>query len=68
MDLGLLQKQVAEQIGVHPLTITNWERNATQPTVQYIPAINLFLGYECSVKAQLKPSHDPDRHSGEASQ
>jgi transcriptional regulator with XRE-family HTH domain len=45
MDLQLLQKQVADQIGVHELTITNWESNATVPEVRYIPAIIQFLGY-----------------------
>ncbi len=46
LDLGLLQKQVAEQIGVCPATITNWERNESQPPVHYVPAINRFLGYD----------------------
>ena len=46
IDLGLFQSEVAAQIGVHPLTITNWEGNATQPPVQYIPTIIRFLGYD----------------------
>lgn len=46
IDLGLLQKQVAEQVGVCALTITNWERNATSPEVQYVPEILRFLGYD----------------------
>ena len=46
IDLGLFQSQVAALIGVHPLTITNWEGNASQPPVQYIPAIIRFLGYD----------------------
>jgi len=37
--------QVAEQISVHPNTITNWELNATEPPVKYIPQIVRFLGY-----------------------
>jgi len=45
LDLNLLQKEVADQIGVHELTITNWEDNATVPEVRYIPAIIQFLGY-----------------------
>ena len=45
LDLNLLQNQVANQIGVHELTITNWEVNATVPEVRYIPAIIQFLGY-----------------------
>jgi len=45
LDLKLLQKRVADQIGVHEQTITGWERNATIPEVRYIPAIIQFLGY-----------------------
>jgi transcriptional regulator with XRE-family HTH domain len=45
LGLKLLQKQVADQIGVHEQTITGWERNATIPEVRYIPGIIQFLGY-----------------------
>jgi len=45
MTLKLFQKQVADQIGVHELTITGWEGNATVPEVRYMPAIIQFLGY-----------------------
>jgi transcriptional regulator with XRE-family HTH domain len=45
LDLKLLQKQVAEQIGVHELTITSWEGNATIPEIRHMPAIIQFLGY-----------------------
>ena len=46
LDLNLLQNQVADQIGVHELTITNWELNVTVPEVRYVPAIIQFLGYD----------------------
>lgn len=45
MDLALLQKQVADEIGVHEMTIINWEINATVPEVRYIPAILSLLEY-----------------------
>jgi transcriptional regulator with XRE-family HTH domain len=45
LGLKLLQKQIADQIGVHELTITGWEGNATVPEVRYMPAIIQFLGY-----------------------
>ena len=45
LDLKLLQRQVADQIGVHEMTITLWEGNATVPEVRYMPAIIQFLGY-----------------------
>ena len=45
MDLRLLKKQVAEQIGVEVTTITNWESNKTAPAIRHIPSIIQFLGY-----------------------
>jgi len=45
LDLGLLQKQVAEQIGGNALTICNWEGNKSSPFIRYIPKIIRFLGY-----------------------
>jgi transcriptional regulator with XRE-family HTH domain len=55
IDRGLLQKQISEQIGVSGMTITNWERNATHPPVQYLPAIYRFLGYDPSAPALSLP-------------
>lgn len=46
LDLKLLQRGVAEQIGVSGATITSWERNATAPLIRYMPAIVRFLGYD----------------------
>jgi transcriptional regulator with XRE-family HTH domain len=46
LDLNLLQRQVAEQIGVDEATITNWERNASHQAIRCIPAIIQFLGYD----------------------
>jgi site-specific DNA recombinase len=43
--LKLLQRQVAEQIGVKKCSIFNWEKNRTQPEFEYMPAIIRFLGY-----------------------
>jgi len=45
LDLGLFQKQVAEQIGVSEETIYRWESNESSPQVKFIPAIIKFLGY-----------------------
>src|ERR1035437_4288052 len=45
LDLKLHQEQVANQIGVHEMTITSWESNATVPEVRFMPAITQFLGY-----------------------
>ena len=45
LNLGLFQRHVAEQIGVDEDTICRWENNETCPSVQHIPAIIGFLGY-----------------------
>jgi transcriptional regulator with XRE-family HTH domain len=43
--LGLLQREVAAQIGVNKDTIYNWETNRTNPELRLIPHIIDFLGY-----------------------
>ncbi|MGA2713568.1 MAG: recombinase family protein [Bryobacteraceae bacterium] len=43
--LKLLQRQVAEQIGVDKTSIANWEANRSKPGLLYMPAIIRFLGY-----------------------
>jgi len=45
LDLGLFQKQVAEQIGVDKTTVSNWECHESSPQVHDMPAIIRFLGY-----------------------
>jgi len=45
LDLGLLQREVAERLGVGETTVTNWELNRTTPALQFIPGIIEFLGY-----------------------
>lgn len=44
MDLGLLQREVAEIIGVTESSIWNWE-HGIEPELQYNPKIINFLGY-----------------------
>ena len=44
MDLGLLQKEVAERLGVDTASI-GWESNETQPMVHCLPGIIAFLGH-----------------------
>lgn len=45
LDRSLLQKQVARQLGVNALTVTNWELGHTPPDLPFIPKIIEFLGY-----------------------
>jgi transcriptional regulator with XRE-family HTH domain len=42
LDLGLLQRHVAIQIGVSESSIYNWERNRNSPQVHDMPAIIRF--------------------------
>lgn len=46
LDLGLLQREVAEKIGVCLWTVINWETGETTPPVWYGPRIIKFLGYD----------------------
>jgi DNA-binding XRE family transcriptional regulator len=55
LDLKLLQRQVANLIGVDEATITNRERNAAVPTVRYMPAIIRLLGYDPLPRAVSLP-------------
>jgi len=45
LDLELLQRQIADQIGVDEETIFRWESSKSRPQVQFIPPIIKFLGY-----------------------
>jgi site-specific DNA recombinase len=44
LPLKLIQRQVAQQIGVDASSIHNWETNVSKPSLQYMPAIIRFLG------------------------
>jgi transcriptional regulator with XRE-family HTH domain len=49
LDLGLFQKDVGLAIGVDACTITNWEKDHSEPELRFIPTIIRFLGYEPSM-------------------
>ena len=46
LDLALLQRQMAERLGVGAMTVCNWETNRTSPQLRFIPRIIIFLGYD----------------------
>lgn len=48
LDLGLVQREVATEIGVSAGTLYNWEVNRCEPEVRYWPGIVRFLGYDPS--------------------
>jgi DNA-binding XRE family transcriptional regulator len=41
LELGLLQREVAERLGVDETTVYNWERNRTNPSRQLVPGASL---------------------------
>lgn len=45
LALKLRQKDVANQTGVDVTSVHNWEINLSQPSLEYMPAIIAFLGY-----------------------
>ena len=46
LQLGLLQREVAELLEVSPWTVMNWEKGRTEPPVSSVSAILEFLGYD----------------------
>jgi transcriptional regulator with XRE-family HTH domain len=45
LALGLVQAEAAARMGVHALTVKNWERGLTVPTIQHQGQIVGFLEY-----------------------
>jgi hypothetical protein len=45
LALKLIQWQVATQLGTNVSSLRNWEANPSKPTVEFMPAIIQFLGY-----------------------
>ena len=45
LDLGLLQREVAERLGADTCSVANWELNRTKPALWFLPGIVKFLGY-----------------------
>jgi transcriptional regulator with XRE-family HTH domain len=48
LDLGIHQKDVAAIVNATTSTVTNWEKNRTSPTLEFLPRILSFLGYDPS--------------------
>ena len=44
LDLGLLQRDVAALVNATTPTVTNWEKNRTDPRLYLLPEIIRFLG------------------------
>jgi transcriptional regulator with XRE-family HTH domain len=46
MDLGMLQRELAEQLGVSQGTLENWEQGLNGPEYRHYPAVIGFLRYD----------------------
>ncbi len=44
--VGMTQEDAARCLKVTAATLLNWELGKTEPRIQYIPAVVLFLGYD----------------------
>lgn len=44
MDLGLLQREVADQLGVCKSVVWRWETGETEPELRFLPRIFSFIG------------------------
>jgi len=56
LELGLLEREVADRLGVSEASVWQWERNRTKPQVHCLPTIYDFLGY-----ATWQPPEDQRR-------
>ena len=45
LELGMLQKEVAQRLGVNKASVCNWENGCSSPMLHLIPRVNEFLGY-----------------------
>jgi transcriptional regulator with XRE-family HTH domain len=50
-----MQQEVADRLGVHVESVKNWERDAGAPTIQQIPKIIEFLGYDPNPAPRTAP-------------
>jgi len=46
LELGLLQREVAERVGADKSSVNAWELNYHQPALHLYPAVVAFLGYD----------------------
>jgi transcriptional regulator with XRE-family HTH domain len=51
-ELGLLQREAAEQMGILKDTYGNWENGKTEPVAAHFQPVVTFLGYDPSPEAR----------------
>jgi DNA-binding transcriptional regulator YiaG len=59
--LGLKQTELAAQLGVHPLTVSRWERGTTTITAPVTKLIEVLVKQHASVEAQARKKRRVDR-------
>ena len=45
LELGLEQRELARQLGADDMTVCNWEKGRTFPSIRFLPRVVRFLGY-----------------------
>jgi transcriptional regulator with XRE-family HTH domain len=56
LDLGLLQEEVARELGVKTGTVTKWELGLNPVSGAFLPAVIRFLGYDPAPEASSLPA------------
>jgi DNA-binding XRE family transcriptional regulator len=51
-ELGLLQREAAERLGVSTDTVVNWEKDNTKPVAAHFRPVVAFLGYDPTPASQ----------------
>lgn len=63
--LGYTQKELAEVIGVHPISIKNWEKNIGSCKVDYLLALSNVFGvspeYLCGITEDRRRHYETDK-------
>jgi transcriptional regulator with XRE-family HTH domain len=55
LEMKLTQRQVADQLGVNPWTVLNWEKGYTEPPIEAMASILRWLGYDPCPAPQTLP-------------
>lgn len=59
LDFGLLQREVAQALGVTEATIKKWENSRSYPALRFVPRIVEFLGYDLCLPDDDASSFQP---------
>lgn len=57
-ELGLTQRLFAERLGVHPNSVTAWERGKTIPKPEHLQALSRLTQHPISYFTELIPDEE----------